>query len=681
MRLLFMLAAVALTPAAQSAPLVPLATATDLNLNFEYVARGVPGPCGAAWFALENFRWVCFDRGAEDIWEVTQTGRSANLFAGYQVLRGLLPGGNHLLIQQGQVYGLALGGPQAFVAGSFPALTFPVGVPQLVDAQGDGIPELILGSSNGSPGQLLSLPDFLPFTIAGDLAWSPPFAMTGQFDADPAGEVARFGASAIEFLDAGANSAEAYQVSGNYAQPSLAFQGDGDSALEIAARIDTTQSAALIDLGGTPIPISVADSGALLGFVPVNWSGDARVELAVLWQNRIVVVDPRSGASLASFANNSLFNGPLRSSHRLDWDGDGDEDVISRGNSMLTLLENPQGPRVLQYGAGEKQPIAATTHQGSPAVASAEAMVNGVHLVLRNAQTLAVIQRRRTDDDAFIDFLRGGDFSANAGIEAVYPTPSGLRARGVADGSILWTRAPTGAGRLWAHPVVAAAPCAAAACRRVLATDNSEVGVGQTSFVRMLDGDTGNTLWSLSILPLSSQRAAALGDINGDGIPDAIVGHAVGLQSESLIAIDGASGNVLWQRLLPAAAVAIAISNGDRQRLAILDRESTVNILLTTTGDIVASRRIYPFSCDIGTCSLAYVGRPGFPGEWAVRAPTTSQTFVREDLRHITATMSDEAFRETAQVGPGRALVGTSDSLKLVETPAEELFVDQFEDW
>jgi hypothetical protein len=85
---------------------------------------------------------------------------------------------------------------------------------------------------------------------------------------------------------------------------------------------------ALVDPGGLVRDVAIAGSGALRGYAPVNWSGDSRPELAIVWQDKVAVIDPRTGAVLASFDGHTAAVIQFRRATVIDWEQDRDEDAL-----------------------------------------------------------------------------------------------------------------------------------------------------------------------------------------------------------------------------------------------------------------------------------------------------------------------------------------------------------------
>lgn len=685
-------------------PLTEQLSVRDLNFRFAYVAWGIESPCGADGYAHDAGYQVCFRRVAGgDRLEVLRAAPLPDLLSGLQVIRGPVAGDRRILWTQNPlsistpVYahdpvtnGVAQIGvlPGGFGSGQ---------VRGLLDFDADGVQELL--TTDGFDTRIISLPGapggaFQVLATVSTAPWQQSVPFLAQIDADPQTELAGAPGGQLRFLDPRTQTVEAFAPGVPLVSAVYVGDWDADGVDELAQ--PAAGGFALVDPNRVPAvyasaPTSLTASVDLLA--RVDWTGTASHQIATRSRFGIKVLDPRSGALLADYPQDDLR--AARVLRAQDWDGDGDGDLaLLRADAALLLLRNPEGPELLQRGAGPKRPLGLlSTPQGAELVSLEMFGTEPVHGMLRrrNAQTLAVVGEADTGPQESA-YMRAalGDFHPLPGAEVLIGSSRTLRAYRVSDGSLLWERVqPTASTREFGDFALPDGECSGTTtpCQRIVVAEGPRPGSGDTLSHRpiLLDGADGQDVWvgPPSDCPGCRNGAVAYTDLDGDG--DREVLHSTqSLQGGEVRALDGVSPTPLWQSTLPLELVQLVRTSDPVRRLAGIDTTRTLTVLDPLSGAVVRSRSIDPSTgaprCLL-RCELNYLPQGRGAGLWLIwDGDSGALSLVRRDLRGEV----QNAFPggEGAQALDRDALAsGSQIGLTRYGVDQDALFTDEFERW
>jgi|GEM_PF-5517049 len=662
-----------------------VAVVTDMQLSHRFFGPLAESPCGADWYVIEGSRWMCARPNQAGRWRVTEFGQFApNL---NRLVRGPLGSERRMIF--GVQNTLSWWDPvthQVQPLGELPGgivLDTTQSYPLLVDHDGDGRPEMVVRPAFGSQLAIVALPGG-PVPALQQVGTIPePWHITpglvGQFDADSRTELVRFEPTVLRFLDVGTVQEEAFSVAGSFDQPSLALNWDGDPNDEMVLARSGQPTVALVDLGGVVRDISVAGSGLLRGYAPVNWSGDQRPELAVVWESKIAVVDPRTGSILANF---DWFTPDLhfRRPTVVDWEQDADQDALWLDDGMI-LLRNPQGPERLQFSSSRKKPLQIRATPTGPILISLEEETgwgrSASLLSQRDPDTLALRSFAKLENCTDLPTTLLGR-SADDSIGVVYCAGlETLRAFAATTGQPLWTRVlpSVPSANFWRAVEPADDTCIDVACNRALiVADSIETG----PHIELIDAQSGNPIHVIDLPGSSRVPAIALTDMTGDGNPDLLYSEDGDGQPGSppafMTAVNGATFAQLWRVPMSTKINDFVRFPQGRRRLLAVDEYANTYLVDVTTGRAYQRGQFPGNSCSVG-CMSGYFTHPYTPGYFAANG-----LYAREDLGRVIQFGTGSQYG-TVDGGNGRALLGVDSNLSVVQFPADDLMPDGFEDW
>lgn len=665
-----------------------VASVNELAFGIQYISRGDGDHrCAPAWFVIEQKRWKCITRSAQGRLEVKSFGWLPNEVAIGSLIRKPIAGDRRLLyaVPLGYLYPIYAFDPvtlQSQLIGSVPNYFYESH--RLVDFDGDGTDELMTSHSPGYS-NLISLPGGSgpAFQIVGQSPHVPHFA--GQFDTDSNDEIGVIGGDRrMTIFDAKTGAQEPLSPTGFHSSAIPVWTGDwdGDGIDEIAA-VGAFGGTSLIDFSPTVSQITLA--GLPLGLI--DWLPRSR-DLALWTRDGVAVVDPVTGTSRATFPGSfNPFTPQLPLT--LDWDGDGDQDLLwhhDRQPRALWVLQNPAGPAPVQYGAGPKLPIGTVEIDNETRLLSVEAFDQEgsapLRLRTRNPQSL----------DLLSDVLLGSgdlttakfdvaDLHSQPGEELLY-NGGGVLALITLQGQVLWQVESVGF-RKFASVQVPDFTCSGSACKQILLTDYPFAFPADPTRLRLLDGETGDEIWSRPAGHLHG--SAALTDLSGDGVPEIL------LAAPHLTALHGVTRTVMWEAPLVRNIVRVRRSEDSRRRLAVLTNYGGFSYLDPATGIELRNRKLtpIPFLEDECTdCDMRYLAGTGDTGHWVIShenqaSQNIPQTWLLpRNLRGPLVQDSSFIARAISVRAPNRIHVGEdSQALHVFEVPQDSVFEDEFEEW
>ncbi len=672
----------------------------DPGLRERYWGVGIESVCGQDWLLYDN-RPMCARRDVDGRLKVTSLAPIPGPGPGLNIVRGPVVQDRRFLL--GAISGGALfpylgyavdpvTGVSEYI-GNLPLPTI-ASSPTLIDYDGDGVSEsLFPGIGGGVPPALIAMPGSPQplFQVVQHLPFLPKAA--GRFDGDSAAELATIEGNLLRLYDAVTLQQEAFNAGGWFdpAGVALAADWDGDGIDEIALPEYFDTGIGLVDPNGGG---QVVAGGR--NFLPpkrplgiVDWSGLNARELVIHASNGVQIIDPRTGATIASFPV-ATSPGEQNPSHAraIDWDFDGDEDFIYVGGdtSTLILLRNPQGLEVLQQGALAKQPLGSVQFAGQPHVLALEhfgpVSAPAARVRTRDPATLAL------HDEVILESAPGpyaqwqmADFHVSAGPELLSVEPDWLRAHSSTTGSLLWQLSPH-PDRRFAGAVAAKMPCLGANCRWMAVLDES-LGAMQPR-IRILDGNDGSEVGTP--VPQADQaRALALRDLDDDGVPDLLAWTSS--TSSRLQAFRGGDWQLLWEQPLEGGEVpAQAVRTDDADnRLAILYESGLLAYHDPSDGRLLRSAMLRPASggspC-LSQCRLGYVMHGPRSGMFVYSLIDGPIAGIDRSLRGASQSTQDNSLSAfgLAVTGPWVSLGGL-EVMSAVEFPQEGLFADSLEGW
>lgn len=704
MRFLLWVLAGCLAGPLSAQPLTEQVGVRDPSFLFAFVAWGIEGPCGADGYAHDAGYRVCLRRTpGGDRLEVLQAAPLPVALAGLQVIRGPVPGDRRILwtdrplLSSTPVLAYDPVTNDLEQIGLLPGGIGSGQVRGLLDFDADGVQELL--TTDGFDTRIISLPGapggaFQVLATVSTAPWQQSVPFLAQIDADPQTELAGAVGGQLRFLDPRTQMVEAFAPGVPLSSAVYVGDWDADGVDELAQ--PAAGGFALVDPNRVPAvsasaPTSLTASVDLLA--RVDWTGTASHQIATRSRFGFKVLDPRSGAVLADYPRDDLLAARVLRAH--DWDGDGDGDLaLVRADATLLLLRNPEGPQLLQRGAGPKRPLGLlNTPQGAELVTLEMFGTEPVHGMLRrrNTQTLAVLGEADIGpQESAFPRAAVGDFHPLPGAEVLIGTSRTLRAYRVSDGSLLWERVQPAAGtRDFGDLALPDGECGTdpPACQRVVVAEGPRPGSGDPLSHRpmLLDGADGRELWvgPPSDCPGCRNGAVAYTDLDGDG--DREVLHSTqSVQGGEVRALDGVSATPLWQSSLPLELVQFVRTPGPVRRLAGIDPTRTLSVLDPSSGAVVRSRRINPST---GTprcllrCELNYLPQGRGAGLWLIWDGDSGRlSLVRRDLRDEPE-LAFPGGEGARALEPEALASGSGIGLSRFGVARDGLFADEFENW
>jgi hypothetical protein len=497
----------------------------------------------------------------------------------------------------------------------------------------------------------------------------------------------------LRLYDAVSLQQEAFNAGGWFdpAGVALAADWDDDGIDEIALPEYFDTGVGLVDPNGGSQVLAGARN-----FLPpkrplgiVDWSGQNARELVVQASNGVQIIDPRTGATIASFpvATAPGEQNPLHP-RAIDWDDDGDQDFIYVGSdtSTLNLLRNPQGLQVLQYGAQAKQPLGTVQFSGQPQVLALEhfgpVSAPAARVRTRDPATLAL------RDEVALESAPGpyaqwqlAEVHASAGPELLSVEADRLRAHSSTTGALLWQQSPHPNRRL-ADAVAAKTPCSGANCRWIAVLDES-LGASQPR-IRILDGTDGSEV-ATPVPEVDQARVLALSDLDDDGVPDLLAWTYS--TSSRLQAFRGGDWQLLWQQTLEGGEIPAQVVRTEDadNRLAVLYESGLLAYHDPAGGLVLRSAMLRPASggspC-LSQCRLGYVMHGPRSGTFVYSLINGPIAGIDRSLRGAAQSTQDNSLSAfgLAVTGPWVSLGGL-EVMSAVEFPQEGLFADSLEGW
>lgn len=689
---------------AHAQTLIAQAHALDLRFQWNFVARGIEGPCGQDWYAHEQGYRLCFRyvpaSGRLEVYRFEPLPAELRYSS---TLRGPIPGDRRLLLAP-----LMPAGGEAIHAYDPVTNQYTVigEVPQIgsasmfrgpIDYEGDGHSELLITGGNST--RALSLPGapggaFQILTAITEEPWNSATVFPGQFDSDARTELAQAVGSQLRFLDLQSQQLEPFAPTIPLNAYRYVGDWDADGVDELA--MPAPDQFHLIDPNRTP-PVYASAPAALAqlasGFGRVDWTGAGSHQLVARSREGYKVFDPRTGVVLADFPFFDTLES--RSSYAVDWEADGDGDALFlREDSALLLLRNPDGPQLVQRRSVIKYPLGHTLWMGSVALVSAELYGTEpyeVRLALRDPDSLERLADLSLDVTvaASTEVLLG-DFHPQAGPEVLIGDLQAIHAYSVQTGQALWSRSlPLASGRQFRGFAVADGDCVAQpnGCRRVAVLEISEPGGTNTVGTRplLLDGSDGQVVWNGPADGCASCRtgAIALTDLDDDGQREVL--YSVLSVSDGVVrALDPITSTMRWEAILDLEAARIVRTSGPVRRLAVVDRARVLSYLQPATGEVLRSRLAWnasPQVLCVRQCQLDYLEQGSGAGMWMVYDGDSGRiSLIRHDFRGeievLEAGFGERVTRE------GNEVVGTSEpGLTRYSVERDGLFSDEFEGW
>lgn len=685
MRVAVVLGLLALPSFAQPPTPRLIATQPSLSLSPDYVGIGIQSRCGDDWIFLYTAEWACLTRQGDRL-ALNSSGAysgSPSTALWQRLVRGPTATDNKVYMA---IYNFAFGPVVAIdpVTGASNAVGYISNPPlePVVHADRDGDGHLELVSVGFSSSSLIALPGGpqTPFQVLAST--DVKVVLSGQLDGDSQSELGWLTPDgSLRFRDAATLLDESWTPHITFSDYRPAWTGDwdGDGHDELALTTTFPGSLALLDPDlptyNPVLTLPMPDIYRALGLL--DWSAPGSRELVALGNEHVAVVDPRNGAVLHSqpFAPGGIGRIIPRV---LDWDADGDQDMIWFDSGSLRLLRNPEGAEVLQSSHGESHVLGYVRIQDEPQLVVV--IESGEELLFRrlDPQTLALRTEIIAANTPFPSpgnvraprFILG-DFHPARGPEILRISGALLRALTL-DGRQLWER-PVGHGEYF-DVQLAEGECVGSVCPPLAVREFS--ASGQTSHLSVLNGADGSSTWD-SLPSTEGLALHALTDVSGDNLPELIVVTGP-TSTQRLRALDARNGQLRWEVPLGHSQFVKAVRrSGDR--LVVLFGDTTM-ALFGTDGTPLGRRRLQANGQCEYTCRLSYLSRPFAPGDWIISADHPNYIAVREDLvGEVTAVQSDFGFR-SLQVASPTLLNGVSNFRVVAWALDDRLFGGGFED-
>lgn len=696
--LLSALSLVIATLATAQSPLTEVASVNELDFGFNYVGVGIESRCGADWFVVESGHWKCVRRQIDGNLGVIEFGRLP--LSSIQVIRPPVSGDRRILFH---VAPAASGGAMVSALdpvtlelseiGPLPASGSPGDPVLLLDADGDGIQELLLRGYNGATDRIVTLPPTpgLPFAQVRDLPFQAEQA--GQFDGDIHAELLVLGGDRLKLYDAVTLQQEPYQPQGGFYVPRPAVIADWDhDGVDEMAVTASTGSTALVDPNGSVTPIlvslpwpAIADAISL-----VDWQAPGSRDLALWNTGGVLIVNPRTGAHLAQFALPEGQSGHPRNALQIDWDNDGDADLawVHQGIA-LWVLRNGGGLTVQQRAANEKRPMGYASPGGPTTLTTVETF--GFYSV--------VDRRLRQRDPLTLEVLSdvslpAGGRSADCTIADLHSSPgmewfcggTTVMTLYAADGRLLWSRShPESSWRRWSSGAIADATCVGVACRRIILRDTPQSTPVPEHVLRLFDSESGNELWS-SNRSTTAREAIALTDLDGDGVPEIVHAESATFGTSRLVVLDGVSREQRWVLNGVYFPMALNRTTDSAGRLAMLEVDGNLSYLDPINGQRLRSAAMLPPGEYCTYCRIQYLAQGDTAGLWLFTyldgnyspALLTMPRDLRGPIWQSGYRPRPDSLRTLA---PNLVHLTEGSSLYALSADQDEVFNDEFEGW
>jgi len=423
------MALMAVAPLALARPLEPIAAANDPTLVFRYIGNGIESRCGNDLFVIDLGYWKCLRRNGDAPLQVTEFGQATAGLGAPFVIRGPIPGDRRILFAESlfepTIRALDPVTAEVVVIGSVGdglSLSDP---PLLADHDGDGIPGVVLRGVGTA--RILSLPPAAgaPLQVVRNLDFEPRFS--GQFDNDPHTEVALVEQSGVRFFDTQTLLEESWSLQGpNHAQrPSLITDWDQDGVDEIAIMFEGGLRLVDPNAAGAPILFTHAALNANPSGGRIDWQSTGSRDLAIWSTNGLAVLNPRTGVLLADFFPSESPSNGRSVSLALDWEGDGDGDLMwtTESSSRLFLLRQGSGLAVHQRRAIAKHVLGYRQLADSPTLLTAERFdgfgAARLDLRSRDPETLVIDAAIAFDPSVSSGRCSAADVNASSGTVSV----------------------------------------------------------------------------------------------------------------------------------------------------------------------------------------------------------------------------------------------------------------------
>lgn len=651
----------------------------------------IPSICGEDLFAVESVhagpKATCLRReGAAGRMVIVREYKLPPDLGLYRLIRGLAPADPTAVLWAAPH--IKRFHPVTLSTTTISTLTQPTpwnGAPmRLFDRNGDGQLEVLVADDRNSHVRDLATGALLTTYLETPFAFSLERLLFGRLDADPAAELVHFpSGQGIEVYDGMSMQLDQSLSTGwtvDFPAHVLDLESDGRDEVAYVALgtvnvVDFTQAPPVQRTLTVPqVNIEAA--------VVLQWSGDARPELAVVSADRAAVVDPRTGAVLENWPA-VPFGDVLRDLQVVDLDGDGREDLLWNIDQRLIYWRNGAQPVYLQNETARVDALDAPRAAGQP-LRTVEFYYGfpgggetGSAMVDRFATGLERQEMRLVNLPIGAPAVYG-DLHPGAGRELVSHGYQRFDLRN-AQGTLLWSVPLLTGGSEIELLAASPRPCNTTPCPTLLAAEFLLGGGPQGgSRLVLFDGHTGDRLWST---PLDgrenpSYTAVAFLDINGDQHPDLLSATWIERQ---ITARDGQTRQILWQRqledgFLPAD---LKVSLDTPTQLVLLSKgslEARLELLNPATGETKRWRNAPVAVTGIRPLRLAN----GLPG-WLLLGDAAAVHVVDGNLRGGIRSLATPDIVEASAFLPGVAYLATEHTVTRIDVPFDTLLIDDFE--
>jgi hypothetical protein len=676
------------------------ASYSEASLRWLFAPQRLESACAADLFAVEDTdgaaRRVCLRRNASTgRYEVT-AGAKIDDTGWFQVLRG----------PTATDRGIWLWSPPRIVrydpvtdarsdvvvfANPEPLTTAN---PLLFDREGDGQLEAFLIVSGGA--EIRSLGTGLPLVTLTAAPWSTSGLklVIGQFDADPAAELAVFESVGMRLYDAVSLQVQGSTIPTNGAFSPYVLQPldwDADGRDEFAYAVPFSDTIALMDFNAATVQRFVSGSAgsSIMRVRPVQWVGDAQPELAVFWTDRVVALNPRNEV----FEAQGALQISIRPNDLIGFDAQDALGPTLLWNSPNRLVRWSQGiaPAATQEGLRSilavRGPVGATgsdaevltgemrTHATDGSI-STYSRRDATSLVPAQSRVVAAQQSFR---------MSVGSPHANAGRELLALNDYNLVVSDFSELGLWRIELSAFSSERWGPAAVARA-CALPACNRVLAAKNAFSSGSAGSFLELYDGNNGVPLWAgpADNCQGCGYHAVALEDTDGDGAPELFSAKLeISPTREALVLRDGVTRNVRWTRdmAFPARVRALDVASDAARAIVALVEDGgsgpvTLQRLNPADGATLRAR-IVPSTVQ----RIAYLPYDAARGAWLLLGDPNTVWVIDADLRGGIRALAIDEIEQGGAGELGTAYLASAHTVHRVSVPVDTLFIDEFEDF